>query len=53
MILIIWVLIATVSVIIAYIFHGIYIKSFEFKGSIKGFELKFETKEKSAPSDKD
>lgn len=53
MILMILVIVAFISVIITCVIHDIYIKSFEFKGSIKGFGLKIETKVKSAPSRKE
>ncbi|MEQ8199401.1 MAG: hypothetical protein ABRQ27_15615 [Clostridiaceae bacterium] len=44
---------ALVIIAVIYIIHGVYIKSFEFEGSIKGFKLKLETNEKSAPSSKE
>ncbi|WP_291570777.1 hypothetical protein [Clostridium sp. UBA4548] len=53
MILIISTLVVLLIVSVVYIFLGVYIKSLEFNFGIKGFKLKIETREKSAPSHKD
>lgn len=53
MILITGIIVASILVAIVYMIHGVYIKSFEFEGSIKGMKFKFETTEKSAPSSQD
>lgn len=53
MILMIIIVLAILTITIVYVLKGVYINKFSLEGSLKGFKLSFETKEKSNPSDQE
>ena len=53
MILMISIVLAVLTITIVYVLKGIYINKFNLEGSLSGFKLSFETKEKSNPSDQE
>ncbi|MDU6854704.1 MAG: hypothetical protein ACLSH8_05725 [Zhenhengia sp.] len=53
MILMIIIVLAILTITIVYILKGVYINKFNLEGSLRGFKLSFETKEKSNPSDQE
>ena len=53
MILIIIIVLAVLVITVVYVLKGIYINKFNLEGSLKGFKLSFEAKEKSTPSDQE
>ena len=53
MILMTVIILAILVITIVYILKGVYINKLDLEGSLKGFKLSFETKEKSNPSDQE